>query len=291
MRYFTLILSWLCLTILFVTGCDRNDTSSNDSDEKPLEEQEIAGIWWGYLAQFGGHTGKFMMGVITEEHMVMLVTNDAQYIGPAGALEVYPDTIVVSGALSEYLYDDDPSDYFNVTSSANSYDGFILSSALTLYQSGQSDGDTLQLYYNTTYDKVPPNVASLKGVWHLEDTSGIGESVSLIITPDTANTTASGAIRVKRGMTGNNTATGTDMFESDSGTIVIHYSNPARNAYDVSLTTLDSIELAGLAAYVEGVSTQGVNVPKMMAIGVSGASSGNIKSFSGLASYYTTLAP
>ena len=195
MRYAALILSWLCLTVLFVTGCDRNDTSSSDSDEKPLPEQEIAGIWWGYIVPFGSHTGEFMMGIITEEHMVMLVTDDAQYVGPAGALKVYPDTIVISGILSEYLYDDDPSDYFNVTSSENSYDGFIFGSALTLYQRGQSDGDTLQLYYNTTYDKVPPNVANLKGVWHLENTSGIGESVSLVITPDTAYTTAGGAVR------------------------------------------------------------------------------------------------
>jgi len=291
-RYAALILSWLCLTVLFVTGCDRNDTSSSDSDEKPFPEQKVAGIWWGYISSQESAVDKFVFGVISEENEVRLVSDDSQFVGPEGALAVDPATVFVNGAFSEYLYDDTtPADYFDVTSSTRDYTGFILARALVLMEPTEKR-EIGQLYYSTTYEEVPPNIMNLKGVWHLANTTGFGGKISLVITPSLANTT-NGEIRVKRDMSETDITTGTDIL--NPGTIRVYYSNDrAYNIYNVNLSTLDSpdsIDLAGFAAYINEYDTNGVVISRSMAVGVSSASSEDIKSFSGLASFYKTLAP
>lgn len=274
---------WLCLLILLTAGCDRGGSSDDGEDSAPLPEQKLSGVWLGYLNS--GET-IFYFGIITEENEVVLIGSDSQFSGPEGALEVYPSTFAAQGSLMELILSYSTTDFVAAGQPESwNFISFVAAKALlwgTYQDSENNNENSFMLIYNTTYDIVP-NIANIRGTWHLANTMGVsGDTVSLIITPSLENTT-SASIQVNR-------SSGGAMFQG-GGTISIHYSNNVPyNVYDVSLKTIDGIDLSGLAAYVEEVSTEGIDVPKTMAIGIFGTDDeGRYRTFSGLASFHSTL--
>lgn len=271
LKRFVMFSVGLCLFVLFIAGCANKDSSDEGDEVIPLPNQELSGVWLGYL-NLGQTT--FYFGIVDEENEVRLISNDSQFAGPEGALEIYPDTVIVQGSLTELVLNYSTTDFITGGSS-----WYFLGSLLGTLFSGTYQDDagnresSFMLIYNTTYE-VEPKIENIRGTWNFANTMGVsGNPISFTITPSLENTTDA-AIQVKRG-------SDAPML---SGTISIHYSeNVPHNLYDVTLTTLDGIELSGLAAYVEEVSTEGINVPKTMAIGVYDYVDGTYRSFSGLA--------
>lgn len=274
LRRSVLISVGLYLLILFAAGCDRSSSADNGEDTLPLPEQKLAGVWLGFLNL---DSSTFYFGIIDEENEVRLISNDSQFAsaGPEDYFEIYPNTVIVQGALTELILSYSTTDFITGGSSWG-FLGSILGTLLSgTYQDAVGNRESSFIFiYNTTYE-VEPDIANISGTWTLANTLGVsGNPISLVITPFLDSTT-SATIEVKR-------ESGSAVLQS--GTITIYYSGSTPyNIYDVRLTTLDGIELTGLAAYVEEVSTEGIDVPKTMAIGVSANSSGTYRSFSGLA--------
>lgn len=270
LKRLTLFVFGLCLLILLTAGCDKGSSSDDGEDTPPLPDLKTSGVWAGYI----GSEDDFYLGIITEENEVRLISNYSQLAGPENSFRITPNTSAFEGTLLEMIFNYSTTDFVTDEDDRASWEFLGFVATTTLLWGGCQDSDEVRsfsLIYSTTYtnNKVTPSIENISGTWHLANTMGIpGNTISLVITPDPGSTT-SGSIQVY----GNS---GDALF--DEGRISIHYSNSVPcNIYDVSIITLDDIELTGLAAYVN------YKPSPTMAIGVSANSSGTYRSFSGLA--------
>ena len=252
----------LLVSMLLTAGCSSSSNSSGINE--PYEKQDISGVWLGYL----GNT--FMAGIITKEnnevYSARFVGQDtknlqySQFISPEGSfLSQTPNSAIFLGYLEDCSWSTSGVDYSNLSPQSL----FISGPAVTkrvfggppfgAYSYGnKSETNMFVLYYNTTYD-VLPNVNNLRGQWEIRDAIFKGNTVVLMIQPNTTNTigtTISGLD--KRGNT----------FD---GTITIYYSpieTKPHNVYEVFLKLNNTIDLKGLATYVLESNTMGISIPQ-----------------------------
>lgn len=267
MRSSYLLFIGLLLSISLVAGCSGNGGSSSGDDDPPLEEQKISGVWLGWLDE------TFVMGIVTEENEVRLISDSYQCAGPEGAWSVTPPA-ALSGSLSRYTWDAARTDC-SVTGSILDFVGWVAGEAYLWGSYRDNDTDDslpFNMIYNTTYTEQP-DIRNLEGTWKIQNLIETANTGTLVIAPDVQD--------ASRG-----TIDGEDELGNRlTGTIEIHYTpNAGRefNVYDVDLVLNGTDSLSGLAAYVLEMNTQGIEVKgKTLAIGATDGA--GTKSFSGLA--------
>jgi len=258
----------LCLVIIgtfFMPGCSTNNSTSRIED--PYPEQDISGVWLGYLGEI------FAIGIITtddyESYDARFITADGQFISvDSSPFEQAQNSAIFTGELDECFWDTTGQDYSTLypqllqvytPAATRQVMGLGLpAGAYTYVDSGEVG--IFAFIYNTTYNKISPNVNDIGGQWEIQDSFREGNTLVLTIAPNTATTTGT-------------TITGQDdRGNTFSGTIEIRYSDPdstAFNVYDVNMTLNDTIDLTGLATYVSEVHTSGINIEKTLIIGAS----------------------
>lgn len=267
----------IMVLFLVIAGCSTGG-SSGGGDDEPLETQDIAGVWLGYI----GST--FALGIITEEGDALFIGQDTsdqfnQFISPDGdPLGVTPPT-VFSGILDLCIWNTSGPDAYG----CSPFPGDLLGAAATrrilgvppfgaAYRNTYADSADLFLFvYNTTYTETP-DVHNISGQWEIRRAFTADNTLVLTITPVDGSTRTA-------------TITGTDdHLNNFDGTISIHYNadNTANNVYDVRLRLNDTELLEGLATYVLQMNTQSIEIPvKTLAIGAANAD--RTRSLSGLA--------
>lgn len=267
------LLALLFASMLFAAGC--SSSNSTGRLEEPYVKQDISGVWTGYLGS------NFAIGIIStedqENYSAWFIGSNIQYISPAGSFlaQVAP-SYIFQGYLNDFTWNTAGLDYQSASRSLfvtapgqtkSFFGGGIYPGGAYTYGSGEETGQ-LTFYYNTTYT-VSPNVNNMSGDWEIKNELKTGNTLVLAIalSSSTAGTTVSG--KDNRGNT----------FD---GTIKIHYNPTPHNVYDVKLTLNNTIDLTGLATYVLGASTAGINHPKSLAIGATGTNNGITYSLTGL---------
>ena len=173
------VIEALMILLVFITiGCRGSSSSSSDYEE-PYEEQDISGIWLGYL----GTT--FAIGIITPQDdgvfSACLIGQDEdlnfkQFLSPDGSyLTQTTNSALFTGYLQDCSWNADGPDY----SALDPLSLFITAPAATkrvfggppfgayTYGSKEETG-IFTMYYNTTYD-VSPNVKNISGKWEMKD--------------------------------------------------------------------------------------------------------------------------
>ncbi len=251
------------LVMLLVAGC--RSSSSTSSVEDPYPEQDISGVWMGWLGD------SFAIGIIItddgEEFSARFVAADGQFV----TVEDYPfrqseGSAIFTGELEDCYWDTTGQDYsifapqlLQVYTPASTRQVLGMGFPAGAYQYSETgEVGVFAFIYNTTYNKVSPNVNDISGQWEIQDSFRTGNTLVLTITPNTASTSVT-------------TITGVDdRGNSFDGTIEIHYSpidDNAYNVYDVNLTLNDAINLVGLATYVSEVHTGGIDMQKTFVVG------------------------
>ena len=267
MKNFTVGIICLCLSMMLFAGCSDDSGNSEDVAPDPIENQNAAGVWLGYLAY--ETTTTFVIGLITEEEEARLIGDEVQY---SGDLDLSYQPVGLTGRFIEYTW---TSALYDADSSASlDFMGYVAERALILggytYDGDVSDtSGSLTLYYNTTYT-ISPNVARLGGEWQIENASEPGNTATLTIVPDVDSTTG-----------GDITIQDANLNNFSNGRITILYSD--YNVYRVRMN-VNGVDLEGLATYVAEANTNGVELNRgVLAIGASGSGASTVKSFSGLA--------
>jgi hypothetical protein len=269
------LLVLLFASMLFAAGCSSSNSASRL--EEPYVKQDLSGVWVGY---FGDN---FAIGIIStedqEHYSAWFIGSNIQYVSPAGSFlaQVAPSSIF-QGYLNDFEWDTAGLDYQSGSRSLfisgpvqtkSLFGGGLFPGGYYQYVDNPLDTNAMIFYYNTTYSVVSPNVNNMSGNWEMKDEFKTGNTLVLTIalSSNTTGTTISGK---------------DDLGNTFDGTITIHYNPTPHNVYDVKLTLNNTIDLTGLATYVSGVSTEGIKVPKSLAIGATGTNNGITYSLTGL---------
>jgi hypothetical protein len=265
-RYAWIITLLLICCIITIVGCS-SSSSSSSGDSDPVPEQDISGIWWGYIGP------NFTVGIIDADdsthYSARFVCSDRQFMSPSGMYLVQGQgSYIFTGYLDEIIsgtdYATDSSERAYVQASAYEKSIFGLPFGRYSYVDDPASGGTLVLYYNTTYD-LTPNLSNLNGDW-----------VMTIATDDTLGFTINSGNITGGDSSGNE-------FE---GTIIIRVSDPQKNVYGINLELnnhINTISLDGLAAYIAETDSEQIQVDEDTILAISATNSDRTYSVHGLA--------
>jgi len=265
-----LVVTLILGAVLFSFGCSSD--SNSDALLDPVSQQDISGVWLGYI----GST--FSVGIITtddgEEFSSLFIGQDKNenynlFISDEDDLLVQnADSYIFTGGLDAFFWDTGVVEDYSTLAPLSMYvwtpgathQVMGLGLPAGAYQYDES-GETgiFAFVYNTTYNKVLPNVNNMSGQWRMENVFVGGNTLVLTIEPNAASTQET-------------TISGEDSRSNTfHGTVVVHYSPveaTPRNVYDISLELNDSQLLTGLATYISETHTSGIDVSaKTLAIG------------------------